>query len=372
MSDRLAFLRPFLPQVDGPVAYYVGFNRPPASGDGKGKWEQASFGSAEEVAAWLDGAADTGETYVAPAAFAPGMGRTKKAVIGKDWIEADVDAKAMPGKTFEERHANARKLAGAIPVPAVLVDSGGGIQPRIRLPVGDRVQDFADPADGVAHVELLGIALRLYLEDKARELFGIDVKLDHTHGAERVWRVPPGVNCKAADGAKVLTSDRSKWRPVRLVGTVEGLAALTPAKLAFLAPYMNAAQRENAGTAERDHEPPPSAFSVEMLPAKLRKAWPMATGDQSAHDFAVAAALAKGGQPQDFACDAVRQRRSLLPKSEDRTFQNRPVRPLRHPSVGSVSVGPVGSYGNWRVRDRLARAAPVTRLVTLAVRSEPY
>lgn len=314
MNERLTFLRTVLPKVARDITFCVALHLPPLAGERKGTWKEVSRGSMEQVSALLDEHADRAEVYVALAAFELGKGRKKAAVVAKDWVSADIDAKVMPGATFEERHANARTLANAVPVPAVVLDSGGGFHVHIRLPEGDRVQDFESPADGVRHVERLAVALRRYFEEKARELFSVDVKLDHTHGAERVWRIAPAWNMKAADGAKVLTADRSKWRMVRVLGRVEAIADTPAANLEFLAPYVTDESPDSGRGPERENP----AFDPAMLPPRLRNRWPLQDGDQSENDFAVAAALAEAGHPSEVAAEAIRLRRAALADPEDR------------------------------------------------------
>lgn len=375
MSDRLAFLHALLPAIDGPVSYYVGVNRPPEAGVGKGAWAQAECTTIEKVASVLDEAAGVAEVYVALAAFAPGQGRKKAAILAKSWISADVDAKAMPGDTPEERRENARRLVATIPVPVVVVDSGGGFHPHVRLPDGHRVEDFEDPAVGVAHVEALGAALRRYLEAKGQDLFAVRVELDHTDTPERVWRAPPGVNCKAEDGQKLLTADRDAWRPVRLVGRPEGVADTPVADLEFLARFMERAAPRPDEAAPDTPPGPPTGFDPTLLPEDLRGHWPMAEGNQSAHDFAVCKALAEAGHGPEVLADAIAARRSHLPDPGDRAKGRRPdyvfrtIANAQHAAVVSRHTPhtPLGARDTKEAGVRLVSAAAYVAKVTAVI-----
>src|SRR5262249_12078027 len=147
-----------------------------------------------------------------------------------------------------------------------------------------------------------------------------------THGAERAWRVPPSFNMKAGESEGALTSDRRRWRPVgqRYPSNPEGVSRVPEADLAFLAPFIQAAEDEESAagsthaTAGPDFDPSVK-FSVDLLPERLRRAWPMDDGgDQSDHDFAVACALADAGQPDKMLVAAIRARRAALASAEDR------------------------------------------------------
>lgn len=334
---------------DGAVLY-VAQNQPPTAGTAPGSWIQDSYPDVERAAASLVSRSEGGETYAALAWFAPGDGRTKAAVVAKRSISADIDAKCMPGVTPQERLHQARTLARCLPCPAIVVGSGGGFHAHLLLPDSLRVESYADPADGVQNAEVLGRALRLYLEEKARELVAAPVALDHCHGAERVWRVPPGWNAKSADGARTLTADRSSWRPVTLEipARPEGLASIAPADPTFLGPFLDAAaaEVEAAATASKSTsvatlEPsggqnqPSRRLSVAagvdftgpalrlLLPAEVRAAWPMRDGDQSKNDWSVCVAMAKAGWVPEITAGVLRARRRLLPHPEDRAKGDR-------------------------------------------------
>jgi len=325
--DRLALLMKILPERPRGSVFFGALNRPPTSADGKGTWTQRDFQSIESLAEFCDRSSESGDVYVALAAFEPGKGRTKDGVVAKGVLSADVDAKALPGATHEERLARAAQVARALPAPHILVASGGGYQPHLLLPEGDRVQDFSDVAKGRAHVETLAIALRLFLEEQAKEMFGTEVSLDHTHTPDRVWRTPPAWNCKASDGARILTADRSRWRPVELVTPVGALAGIAPANLEFLIPYVGRAVGASVASVAAQPAPPgaPAAgFSPDRLPERLRNDWPLAAGDQSENDFAVAAALVEGGFTPSVVADGIRTRRAALPDPEDRRKGERP------------------------------------------------
>lgn len=316
-------------------------NHAPPSGVGLGTWSESVASSTDQLVDRLSHHAELGDVYIATAWFDPARPKLKTGVIAKTWAGVEVDAKSMPGSTDGERRGQARSLAGCLPCPSILIGSGGGYHVHVRLPAGWRVEDVDDPADGVARVELLGRALRLYLEEQARQIFGASVSLDHVHGAERVWRIPPAWNAKSADGARTLTADRTAWRSVTLEspGRTEGLSGIAPADLTFLAPFMNAAEDE----ANRGDSGPPVAtldsvshgglttsetsvatfqglqlaFSPSVLAAELQRGWPFDSPDQSNHDFRIAAALARDGWAPPVAAEAIRQRRALLRDPED-------------------------------------------------------
>jgi hypothetical protein len=346
-----SFLKATLePQGHPAWVLYTARATPPRAGDGQGLWEQEECTDVATAGNALAACAAHGDAYAALAWFAPGQGRTKAAVVGKRTVTVDLDAKPLPGTTPEARMQAAQTLARSLPCPSVIVNSGGGFHVHVLLPEHERVEAFADPADGVAHVELLGRALRLWFEDKARQVHGAAVEFDHCHGAERVWRIPPGWNTKSAGDARGLTDDRSRWREVRLEvpARIEGLGSIAPADLTFLVPFINAAAAEAGAAACGPHAPPaatpatspgqtldsgatsvagPGQFdpaSVELvLPKPLRDEWPMRGGDQSRHDWAICAALARNGWAPSVAAGVVRLRRGLLASAEDRAKGDR-------------------------------------------------
>ncbi|HET6203596.1 MAG TPA: YfjI family protein [Planctomycetota bacterium] len=326
-TDRVVFLGAILgTRPSSEAVVRVALNTPPGSGVGPGKWSEASFPTVEAAAAHLSAHAETGETYAALALFAPGASRKAEHVVARRWVSADVDDKAMPGATPEERHARARELARAITAGHVLVDSGRGYHVHLLLPEAERVEAFADLADGRRRLAIVGRALRLYFESKARDLFGQPVHLDHCHGPERVWRVPPGVNAKSATEAKVLTAQRSTWRAVRLVSpaAAESIADIAPADLSFLAPFISAAEDEEdlARRPAREVGVANAAsfaeFDPSMLPERWRVGWPHDRGDPSSIDFAVAVALFEAGYGVFVARAAIAARRARLTKAADR------------------------------------------------------
>ncbi len=242
-TDAAALRQAFLEALLGPkpcpdAVVRVAVNRPPSAGDRRGRWSERAASDIEEVADHLAQHADDAETYTALAWSVGGKGAEH--VVARRWLSADVDDKVMPGETAEERHRQARILAGSLPCPSVVVDSGRGIHVHILLPEGEHL-DASE--DGRRHFAILGRALRIFLEQQAGELFGSTVSLDHCHGPERVWRVPGGWNCKSGEAAKTLTADRSAWRAVSLLhpGRPEGLASIAPAELMFLLPCVTAA-----------------------------------------------------------------------------------------------------------------------------------
>lgn len=356
-------------------------NHAPSDGVGSGVWVESIATTTDRLIELLSHHAGLGDVYVATAWFDPARPKLKTGVIGKTWVGVEVDLKSMPGATDALRRGKARSLAGCLPCPSILVGSGGGYHVHVRLPTGWRVEDFDDPADGVARVELLGRALRLYLEEQARQFFGVAVSLDHVHGAERVWRIPPARNAKSADGARTLTADRTAWRPVTLESParIEGLSRVAPADLRFLAQFMNAAE----DASNRGGDLPPAAtlarvspcgttipessvassdessvrFHAGLLPPRLEREWPLATGDQSANDFRVAADLAGVGWAPMVAAEAIRLRRRSLPEAADRAKGHRedyvsmtverayataavPARSLRHPEAFPLEALP--------------------------------
>ncbi len=313
----------------------VATNSPPSERCGRGKWRERRFPSTAKAAAFLGQHAQRAEAYAALARFRPNAGAKKEAVVAKACISADVDLARMPGPNHTEQ---ARHLVGAIPCPKITIESGGGLHPHLLLPPDDRVEAYDAPEDGIRHVEILGIALRLFLEDQAREMFGARVALDHCHGAQRVWRIPPGWNCKADPTSRELTADRASWREVRLLepGRIEGLSHVAAADLSFLMPYLRAAEEAWDGGCVATPAPAEAHFSGSartsvavaantgdhfdpaVLPENLGRHWPQRSGDQSGNDFALASALAKAGWSPETAARAIRLRRSLLERAEDR------------------------------------------------------
>jgi hypothetical protein len=337
-SSTVVSLRSFLAALlpvprSSSAVVYVACNVPPAVGEGPGSWTETASANVEDAATFVGQNAGLGETYVSLACFEPEHGRKKAAITARDWLSADVDDKVMPGASSHERHENARRLTATIPCDHILVDSGGGFHVHLRLPQGQRIQDHANRPDGIRHLEILGRALRLFLERKHADLFGATeprVRLDHCHGVERVWRIPPGVNCKVVGKQRTLSSDPSTWRPVVLVSPPrpEEIERISADDLSFLDPFLDASRHEMDPSAERGIASDEDAgadlpFDPSVLPPNLQKKWPMLDGDQSGHDFAVATALARLGVTPGAAAAALRARRSLLPDAENRAKAGR-------------------------------------------------
>ena len=318
---RHAFLETLLGPKPCPDAVVrVAVNRSPSDGDRRGRWSERAASDIEEVADHLAQHADDAETYTALAWSVGGKGAEH--VVARRWLSADVDDKVMPGETAEERHRQARVLAGSLPCPSVVVDSGRGIHVHILLPEGEHL-DASE--DGRRHFAILGRALRIFLEQHAGELFGSTVSLDHCHGPERVWRVPGGWNCKSGEAAKTLTADRSAWCGVSLLhpGRPEGLASIAPAELMFLLPHLAAATQEQDGTEPGRNgstAPPTGAgpargappFDHHVLPPRLRDHWPLARMNPSEADYAVAFELGRKRTPREVAEAAIRCRRAAV------------------------------------------------------------
>ncbi len=324
---------------------------PPSTGDGKGEWKERSASSVEALARGFVEKADEAETYARLAWF-DGKGAKAENVAARRILSGDVDDKAMPGATAEERHRNGKTLVGTLPCPYILVDSGGGFHVYLLLPERDRVEAFEDVKDGRAHVARLGRALRLYLESQGHDLLKVPVSLDHTHGVERAWRVPPSWNMKSADGEKTLTADRSRWRRVRWANPNK---ALVPADLSFLVGYVQAAEDEEREAKAGKARPvsvngaatssPPSGvpFDLTLLPERLRSAWPLADKNPSEGDFTVACALVERGETDDVIGAAVRARRAALPKPEDRAKGERADYVARTVAKARASVSTGGA-----------------------------
>jgi hypothetical protein len=337
---RHEFLRAMLGEPPSPDAVLrVATNHAPAEGVGRGIWTETVARSIDHAVEIVSRDASRGDVYVAPAWFTPSLPKVKAGVIAKEWVTVEIDFKSMPGTTPEERRQQATTLAGCLPCPTIVIASGGGFHLHVRLPEQFRVQDFVDAADGVERVEGIARALRIYVEQASLELVGKRVALDHVHGAERVWRVPPSWNAKAADGRRELTSDQSTWREVTLFrpGRADALSSIAAADLSFLAPVMQAAEdeqtaarrsesdvaatldgvtpcRDSSQSNERRHVPGSSgvSFAPSLLSGRLHKKWPLDEGDQSDRDFEVASKLAEDGWSPRVAVEAIRLRRSLL------------------------------------------------------------
>jgi P4 family phage/plasmid primase-like protien len=358
LTNRAAFLRALLGDRPEGAVLYVAWNAP-ASGESKTWCEpKRPCSSVEEAVAVLAAHAERAEVYARLAWFSPGHGGKKAAVVARRVLSLDLDDKAMPGATPEEKHRHARSLADAIPGPKILVDSGGGFHVHVLLPEEQRVESFPDPSEGVAHFAVLGRALRLFVEDKARTMLGASVSLDPTHTVERAWRVPPGSNMKAADGTKALTPDSTRWRSVRLVEPEpEHVEAVAPASLAFLMRYLKAAEDEEDAKGRTQAGGPAPAlngtveFDVGLLPERLRGKWPIQGGDQSKHDFAVACALAERGCDDGVLAAAIHARRALTGsvKGERADYVPRTVAKARR-AVASVGTRKAASIEAGRER----------------------
>lgn len=301
------------------AAVRVAVNRPPSVGEGTGSWHETAAPDVHAALAFLTRHEQEGDTYFSPAWVVGGKGAEN--VVGRRTLSVEVDWKSMPGATPEVRRGQAQNLLGTTPCPVISVGSGHGFHGHLLLPVGQRIEDYDDAADGRRHFEILGRAWRLFLEDKARELFGSPVQLDHCHGCERVWRPPGGWNTKVGEDARTLTSDRTRWEPVRLLhpGRPEGLAYVAEANLEFLIPFVAAAEAEQDEAdarkngkhrATRDATSDATPFDLELLPASIRQRWPLSDMNPSKADFLVAIELARAGHPEEVAEAAIRARRA--------------------------------------------------------------
>lgn len=366
-----AFLETLLgPKPTPDAVLRVAANRPPREDESKGGWTEEPVPDVEAAVEYFARHRADAETYLGLAWFEGG--KLAENVVEKISFGVDVDAKDMPGATEKERRKQARDLVGLVPCPKVVVDSGHGFHVHVLLPERDRVGTHVDPEDGRRRVAVYGRALRLFVEDKGLELFGTPVSLDHCHGAERVWRVPGGVNCKRGEGEKTLTADRSRWRPVELVapGRPEGLAHLVPADLTFLIPFIAAAETEQeeadvarngaprrGGATAPVREEEPEAFDLQTLPESLRRRWPLADMNPSEADYVVALELAKAGYPEAVAEAAIRARREAAGdpghKAERADYVDRTVDKAYRKAAGeraAATIPPPARPGSSRPR----------------------
>ena len=331
---RGAFLEAMLPRVEQEDVIFVCLNSPPSDGEDEGHWEDRECRTLGDAAELLGHHAEASETYTSLATFISGCGRARAAVTAKNVISADLDDKVVPEAHPGHQHAAIKELARRCPEPFVSLDSGGGVHVHLPLPEGKRLQDqTADEAAsttggcpnqqaGIRHVEILGIALRRFYEEEGRKLFGAAISLDHTHGVARVWRVPPGVNCKVVGKKRTLTADRAAYRRVELLGSLD----VPPADLGFLDPFLAPAtaeyerrNRQKVGShgvwvEAADYT---RFFRKEFLAPGQRSDWPLRNGDHSAHDFGIACWLGEHGHPEPVAWGAIQQRRAELPELAD-------------------------------------------------------
>lgn len=267
---------------------------------------------------------ENGDVYLATASFAKGRQRTKDRVRDKWVITADVDDKAMPGETPEERHRNAFRVADSVPAPCVIVDTGGGFHVHVPLPPDYRLSSFKDRGTGLRATEILERALLYYLEEQAaRLLYGLAVELDRAVGSERLWRVPYTLN--------------HKYDPPRPVTIARfGHAAPTPGSLpAWPGPGSMEFLVGKAEQAKRDHDHAAlhssdvdldglddlPDFDTAILPAHLITQWPMDGDrvDQSAADYRVVCSLVERGYVDDgLLASAIVHRRLELSDHGDR------------------------------------------------------
>jgi len=320
---RGAFLRCLLP--DGATeAAGLRLARTDPSGDGQ-RWEEHAANSIDSAVGWLSAAASRGDTYSALALFAEGEGRSHGAVVAKSCVSVDIDDKALPGLPLPEAHERWRELVAGLPFPFLVVDTGGGFHVHVRVPAAVGLAPGHDAPEDRRRVEVLGRALRLFVESAYEARFGFRPRLDRCHGVERVWRVPPGFNCKAQETAKALTPERTRWRRVCIDAEDEcAPRSLPEADLGFLNPHLPDAEREHGSGDSEQEETPRAAGVLEPgtpsgdIPEALRASWPLPQGDQSENDFAVACAVLEAGRSRADAELVVRARRAALSDAADR------------------------------------------------------
>lgn len=365
---RELFLRLLLPESHGGEVLFVSRNKPPALTNGAGEWSEIACANVDEVVKVATRSSREAEVYVALASFAPGAGkrgqhsRAKAAVVNKVCVSLDVDAKDMPGATFDEKQAQAQELVESIPAPSVIVQSGGGFHVHLRLQDGCTLADYASASEGAQALEVIMRGLRLWAEAKAKELFGAVVKLDHAHGVERVWRLAPSWNMKHLTTKRTLYASNDDWRPVKLLRYPES-GTLERADLRFIEPFMVQATKEHEqhdgpkkARAKSQGAPLPSIadprvgepFDVKQLPFDLQATWPMDEGDQSEQDFRLACSMIEEGEVDPAVlAKAIRARRLALEdgaaqaKADRADYLARTVRSALH-SVGHMAPKRVG------------------------------
>lgn len=306
--EREQFLAMALPAKAVGESYFLGVHTPSTHGS-DARFEQHRFEDGEALARCLAAQADAGACYVALATFT-GKRREKRAVMRRHILSVDIDDKCLG--SAERAHGHVLEIARSIPGPMIVVDTGYGAHVHLRVPHDRDVEPGCGDDRGIPSFEAMGLALRRYVESQIQSRYGIATKLDSTHTAERVWRVPGTWNCKTGSGSKVLTSDRSLWREVRLVTPLDQGPELPQNDLKFLDRFLNEPRRER-------NPAKPGKFDIGLLSPALTATWPMANGDQSRHDFAVARSLLKNGHSTFVAYDALVARRTALPRSSDRS-----------------------------------------------------
>lgn len=329
-AERLSFLHFLYGDVPTDSMLCAATRSPPPHGVGKGTWQQVSLSTVEEASEALGRHAETREPYVRLAAYVPGERVTRQHAMAQCAVFADVDAKAMPGRSEADRMNAAFRLAQTVPEPRWVLCTGYGYHVVVPLPEDRRLQAHDDHSDGVRSVEIAGRALRLYLEVGALGVLGEHVQLDRTHAVGHSVRVPHSYNMKTVEGSKQTSADRESWRRVTSCsqpsGSVGGRGLIPD--LAFLLPYFSAAEDEQESSAcatsssrEQSAQSQGFSFRVDELPLELRSRWPNVAPNapsQSEHDFELACIGFNLGLSDGKIQEAIRCRRADLPKLADR------------------------------------------------------
>ncbi len=308
MSATRPFLDWLFPVRVGGVLYVSTKVR---TATGGGPWSDIAVADPAEAETVLAKHRDHLDVYVATSEFKPGVGRFADAAVARSVLSADIDTKSMPGGTEAERRTVAWDLATSLGPPAVIVETGGGFHVHVRLPADERLQARGDRE----RVELLGRALRLLLLSHARKRLGTEVKIDSVHDLSRVVRVPGTHNRKVPVAP----------RPVSLVlpqdsAALENMPLFDPS---VLAEFLETAKNEQAAGATSSAAVSQASDRI-VVPVALSNMWPLADGDQSGNDWAVARALAEAGESRETAASTIRARRARLASPRDRSKGQRP------------------------------------------------